>query len=171
MERTADALDIVVANIQIAQAALPVPLALENIATLVEWPDPELDEADFLAEVLRRTNALLLLDVENLYANARNYGGDPVAMLDRLPLDRLAYVHVAGGNVRDGLYHDTHTAPVPKPVLDLLAALSKRARVPGVLLERDGDFPTDAELHAELDAIVHAIQPAEALKEVASACR
>jgi uncharacterized protein (UPF0276 family) len=72
--------------------------------------------------------------------------------------------------VRGGLYHDTHTASVPKPVLDLLAALSKRARVPGVLLERDGDFPTDAELHAELDAIVHAVQQAETHKEIADAC-
>ena len=51
--------------------------------------------------------------VENVYANARNHGGDPAAFLDRLPLDRLAYVHVAGGHDRGGLYHDTHTDPVP----------------------------------------------------------
>jgi uncharacterized protein (UPF0276 family) len=52
LPRRRDMLDIVVDNIRRAQDALPVPLGIENIATLVEWPDAELSEADFLAEVL-----------------------------------------------------------------------------------------------------------------------
>jgi uncharacterized protein len=169
--RTAEAFDIVVATIQMAQAALPVPLALENIATLLEWPNPEMDEAEFLIEIFRRTNALLLLDVENLYANARNHGGDPLAVLDRLPLDRLAYVHVAGGCMRNGLYHDTHAVAVPQPVLDLLEELCRRVRVPGVLLERDDDFPTNAELQAELDAIAQSMRQGAAQREATHAGR
>ncbi len=95
--RTRAALDVLVANVAEAMAGLPVPLALEPIATLFEWPAAEIDEADFLTELLDRTGALLLLDVANVWANARNAGTDPVALLDRLPLDRVAYVHVAGG--------------------------------------------------------------------------
>ena len=53
----------------------------------------------------------------------------------------------------DGIYHDTHTHPVRPEVLDLLAELRRRTEPPGALLERDGDFPTDAELAAELAAI------------------
>ena len=45
-------------------------LALENIATLVVWPEDTIDEADFIAELLDRTGATLLLDIENVYANA-----------------------------------------------------------------------------------------------------
>ncbi len=78
-------------------AELPVPLALEPIASFLDWPGDELDEASFLAELLDRTGALLLFDVANLYANARNPGADPTDVLDRLPLERIAYVHVAGG--------------------------------------------------------------------------
>jgi hypothetical protein len=154
--RTRQALDVVVENIRAAKAALPVPLALENVATLFEWPSPELDEAVFLAEVLERADVLLLLDIENVYANAKNHGGDPVAFLDRLPLDRLAYVHVAGGVERQGLYHDSHAHPVPPPVLDLLEKLCARVAVPGILLERDGDFPAEPELTAELERIAAA---------------
>jgi hypothetical protein len=44
--------------------------------------------------------------IKNVYANARNRGCDPVCLLDRLPLERVAYVHVADGA---GTYHDTHT--------------------------------------------------------------
>jgi uncharacterized protein (UPF0276 family) len=136
-----------------------VPLAMEPIATLFEWPEPELDEGDFLTELLDRTGALLLLDVANVWANARNAGTDPVALLDRLPLDRLAYVHVAGGAERDGLYHDTHTHPVPPGVIELVGHLADRVRIPGVMLERDGEFPPVADLEAELDAVAAAGRP------------
>ncbi len=158
LPRTREALDVVVANVRAAQEALPVPLALENVACLFEWPGAEMDEATFLAEVLERADVLLLLDVENVYANCRNHGADPGAFLDRLPLGRLAYVHVAGGVERGGLYHDTHTYPVPAAVLELLEELSARAEVPGTLLERDDRFPDDAELYAELDAIAAAVR-------------
>lgn len=156
LPRTREAVELVVANIREARAALPVPLALENIATLFEWPNPEMDEAAFLTEVLERADALLLLDIENVYANARNHGYDPHEFLTRIPLERLAYVHVAGGVEREGLYHDTHTHDIPAAVLDLLSELAARNEVPGVLLERDGRFPPDARLNAELDAIAAA---------------
>jgi uncharacterized protein len=157
LPRTQEALALVVANTRIAKAALPVPLALENIATLFDWPGAEIDEAAFLTEVLQQADVLLLLDLENVYANARNLGGDPHAFLDRLPLHRVAYVHVAGGIECDGLYHDTHAHPVPAGVLDLIEDLYGRVSVPGVMLERDDRFPSDADLNAELDAIAAAM--------------
>jgi uncharacterized protein (UPF0276 family) len=157
LPRTREALDVVVDNVRAARSALPVPLALENVAALFEWPDGEMDEATFLAELLERADVLLLLDMENVYANARNHGYDPRTFLDRLPLGRIAYVHIAGGVERDGLYHDTHAHPVPVAVLDLLEAVCARAAVPGVMLERDDRFPSDAVLNAELDAIAAAV--------------
>jgi uncharacterized protein (UPF0276 family) len=165
LPRTRAALEVVVENVRRARAALPVPLALENVASLFEWPGADLSEADFLAEVLERADVLLLLDIENVYANARNHGYDAVAFLDRLPLHRLAYVHVAGGVERGGLYHDTHCHPVPAPVLELLEELAARAPVPGTLLERDGAFPPDTELHAELDALARAVKRGAARRE------
>jgi uncharacterized protein len=154
--RTREALAVLAANVRLAQAELPVPLALEHIAALLEWPAPELDEAAFLTELLNRTEAFLLLDVANLYASARNHGGDPLAFLDALPLERIAYMHVAGGAERDGLYHDTHAHPTPAAVLDLVTEVCARREPPGVLLERDDAYPPETELAAELDAITAA---------------
>jgi uncharacterized protein (UPF0276 family) len=158
VSRTRESLDIVVANVREAQTALPVPLALENIASLFEWPDGDLDEADFLSEVLVQGDVLLLLDIENVYANALNRGRDPVAFLDQIPLERIAYVHVAGGSTHCGFYHDSHTEDVPAGVLELLTELAARVDLPGVMLERDGRFPPDAKLNAELDAIALAVE-------------
>lgn len=154
--RSREAVDAIVANVRRTQAALGVPIALEPIAALFDWPDDELDEGAFLTEILERTGALLLLDVANVYANARNRGTHPEALFDRIPLDRVAYVHVAGGAEHDGLYHDTHTDAVPQPVLNLVAALCARRRPPALMLERDGEYPPADDLRRELDAIAAA---------------
>jgi hypothetical protein len=151
--RTRDAMEVLVRNVCAAQSTLPVPLALENVAALLDWPDAEFSEGEFLAELVERTGCWLLIDVANLYTNACNLGTDPAAFLDALPWERLAYVHVAGGVEHQGLYHDTHAHPVPPSVLDLLAELCARVDPPGVLLERDDAYPPDAEMAAELAAI------------------
>ncbi len=151
--RTAQALDMLTENVQLAQARLPVPLALEHVAAIVEWPGAEMDEATFVTELLDRTGALLLLDLSNLYANAHNHGYDAVEALARFPLDRIAYVHVGGGVHRDGMYHDTHSDPVVPGVLTLVEELFALTGAPGVLLERDDNFPPEDELLAEVAAI------------------
>jgi uncharacterized protein (UPF0276 family) len=154
--RTHQALDILTENVQTAQRALAVPLALEHVAALVEWPGAEMDEATFVSELIDRTSALLLLDLSNLYANAHNHGYDAADALVGFPLDRIAYVHVGGGVWRDGTYHDTHSHPVVPGVLSLVEELYAITDAPGVLLERDDDFPAEEELIAELAAIAAA---------------
>ncbi|MFE3383786.1 multinuclear nonheme iron-dependent oxidase [Streptomyces anulatus] len=151
--RTWDALDVLCENVRIAQDSLPVPLALENIAALITWPDEELTEGQFLAELVERTGVRLLIDVANLHTNHVNLGQDPAKALDELPVEAIAYVHVAGGVERNGVWHDTHAHPVTAAVLEVLAELRSRVDPPGVLLERDDAFPPAAELAGELDAI------------------
>ncbi|MFD3525827.1 DUF692 family multinuclear iron-containing protein [Streptomyces sp. NPDC058653] len=151
--RTRDALRVLCENVRIAQDSLPVPLAVENIAALINWPDEEMTEGQFLAELVERTGVRLLIDVANLHTNQVNRGEDPAKALDELPVEAIAYVHVAGGVERDGVWHDTHAHPVSAPVLDILAELRSRVSPPGVLLERDDNFPPTAELAAELDTI------------------
>ncbi|MET8892659.1 DUF692 domain-containing protein [Streptomyces albogriseolus] len=156
--RTRDALDVLCANVRIAQDALPVPLAVENIAALFSWPGEELTEGQFLYELADRTGVRLLVDVANLHTNHVNRGEDPAKALAELPLEAIAYVHVAGGFERDGVWHDSHAHPVPRPVLDVLTDLAARVSPPGVLLERDENFPPPAELERELGAIRGAVE-------------
>ncbi|PRH75795.1 endonuclease [Streptomyces solincola] len=151
--RTREALDVLCENVRIAQDALPVPLALENIAALFSWPGEEMSEGRFLAELVERTGVRLLIDVANLHTNHVNRGEDPAKALAELPVEAIAYVHVAGGIERDGVWHDTHAHPVPRAVLDVLADLASRVSPPGVLLERDDDFPPPGELASEVAVI------------------
>lgn len=169
--RTRDALDVLCENIRIAQDALPVPLAVENIAALIAWPGEEMTEGQFLYELADRTGVRLLIDVANLHTNHVNRGEDPARALDELPVEAIAYVHVAGGFERDGVWHDSHAHPVPRPVLDILAGLATRAVPPGVLLERDDNFPEPGELEQELAVIRETVEKAGAEGEVPAGAR
>ena len=161
-------LEAVIENVKVARDLLaPIPLALENVSVLFDWPDAEMAEAEFVTEVLERTDSLMLLDIANVWANAQNLGGDPVALLRRLPLERLAYVHVGGGEERDGVYHDTHAAPVPGGVFNLVTELCAIATPPGVMIERDDDFPPGPVLEAELDRLAQAARDGFRQREAA----
>jgi hypothetical protein len=158
-------LAVLVDHVRRVAGALDVPLALENVAAPLVWPGDELAEADFLAELLERTGALLLLDVANLHANLVNHGGDLGAYLARLPLDRIAYLHVAGGarvTSGGGMWRDTHAHPIGAAAAATLGAVLARTGPRPILLERDQAFPARAELEAELDALEAALRAAPA---------
>ncbi|WP_019200381.1 DUF692 family multinuclear iron-containing protein [Tsukamurella sp. 1534] len=159
--RTAEALDVLVENVRAAQAALPVPLALENIAALFAWPEDDYDEPAYLAELVSRTGVRLVLDIANVFASCTAQGLDPAAELRRYPLEAVAYVHVAGGRFDGALYLDTHADPICPEVLDLLAVWRDSQRslgsvragggaLPGVLLERDESVIESAVRHEML---------------------
>ncbi|MEU1270693.1 DUF692 domain-containing protein [Streptomyces sp. NPDC005799] len=160
--RTRDALDVLCENVRVAQDALPVPLAVENIAALICWPGEEMTEGQFLYDLVDRTGVRLLIDVANLHTNQVNRGEDPAKALAELPVEAIAYVHVAGGFERDGVWHDSHAHPVPEAVLDVLTDLASRVRPAGVLLERDENFPEPGVLEGELAAIRAAVEKGRA---------
>lgn len=137
--RTRAQLALLIDHVRRVQDALPVPFALENVAAPIAWPDDELAEADFLAELLDRTGARLLLDASNLHANLVNHGGDLDRYLSRLPLDRIAYLHVAGGARIDAtaMWRDTHAHPIAPAVHDTLSRILARTGPVPLLLERD----------------------------------
>jgi uncharacterized protein (UPF0276 family) len=148
---TREALDVLCGNIARAQQRIDVPLILENITYTLVVPGAEMSEVEFLAELLERTGCGLLLDVTNLYTNAVNHGYDPAGFLDRLPLDRVVELHVAGGYWHEGVLVDSHSHPAPDEVWNLVEEVVARAPVKGIILERDEELPPLGELFLELD--------------------
>ena len=127
------------------------PFAIENITYYVHPGKPEMTELSFLQRVLEASNARLLLDVNNVYVNARNHDFDARAFIAGLPLERVVEIHVAGHTKQDsGLLLDTHGEPISDPVLELLEWTLERTGPVPVLLERDHHVPELSELLAEL---------------------
>jgi uncharacterized protein len=80
-----------------------------------------------------------------------NFGFDAHAALGRLPLARVAVVHLAGGRWIGRLLDD-HRHDVPDAVFALLSDLAAATPRPlTVIIERDGNFPPMNRLLAELD--------------------
>jgi uncharacterized protein (UPF0276 family) len=148
---TAEVVEHVAVRVMRAQDALGIPMAVENISYYAHPGAPEMDEADFAAAVVARAGCSLLLDVNNVYVNAKNHGFDARAMIAKMPLDRVVQIHVAGHDTSDpALILDTHAEAVRDEVYDLLAfTLQKTGSVP-ILLERDDNFPPWEELCAEV---------------------
>ena len=152
-----EAVRVAVARIRELRDRLELPLALENVSYYATTGRPEMSELDFLLEVLEGADAKLLLDVNNVFVNSRNHGFDPRAYIDRIPVERIVQLHVAGHYVRpDGLILDTHGDAVRDEVFQLLDYTLRRVGPVPVLLERDQNFRGFDELLAEVRRL-HAI--------------
>ena len=154
--RTEATIEGAVANLARARRVVGFAPHVENVATLIDPPGSDLDEAAWIYNIIRGSDAGLLLDLHNLYANALNFGFDPLDFIARIPVERITAIHLAGGKwvgapgARRLL--DDHLHNVPERVYDLLAEVG--ARVPHelmVVLERDGDFPSISCLLDQLD--------------------
>ncbi len=153
--------DVAVARVadRIARArdALRVPMAIENISFYLHPGKKQMSEAEFIARVCDRADCGLMLDVNNAYVNATNFGFDIDEWMRTVPLHRVVQMHVAGHEWFDegpegggALIIDTHGADVSDPVLALLErVVAKTGPVP-VILERDQAIPSLDGLLAEI---------------------
>ena len=163
---TRQAIDVVCANVAQVRARVATPLVLENIAHPFVLPAAEMDEARFLSEILRRTDAGLLLDLMNLHANCHNDGTDPYEFLASIPLERVVQVHVIGGHRAGGVVVDSHSHRTPDAVWAMLDHVARRTEIKAVLVEWDEQFPAFDVILAELDrarrVLAHARRPVSA---------
>ena len=149
----------IIDKVRMVQSRISVPFLLENITYMVDWPDSELTDAEFLTLICRETGAGLLLDVENLRLNAANHGFDAYAFLDALPDGLVKEIHLAGGKsvsepfLSRPLLVDSHSYPVPEEALSLLDYTLARQRPATIVLERDYRLEESDEILADLAAI------------------
>jgi uncharacterized protein (UPF0276 family) len=154
--RTSATIEGTAANLERAGKAVGTRPLVENVATLIDPPGSDRSEEEWVAGVLAASDGDLLLDLHNLHANAVNFGFDPRIFLDRMPSERIAAIHLAGGRWitagRGRRLLDDHLHDVPDPVYDLLREVGRRFPRPlTVILERDGAYPGMASLLAQLD--------------------
>jgi uncharacterized protein len=128
-------------------------------------------EAEFLARVCEAADCRLMLDVNNVFVNATNFGFDVDAWMRTAPLDRVVQMHVAGHDWfsegswesceaprdtegrADKLIVDTHGSDCCDEVLALLERTLERTGPVPVLLERDQAIPSLEILLAEVAKI------------------
>lgn len=151
--RTEEALAVTAANVSRVQDALGRSILVENPSLYVDLQGHDLDEADFLTELARRTGCRLLVDVNNVFVSAANLGFSPEARLDAIPADLIGEIHLAGhsqdADPESGLLIDSHDAPVAPAVWALFHKLIERVGPRPTLIERDDNLPGFATLMEE----------------------
>jgi uncharacterized protein (UPF0276 family) len=147
---TEEALDIVCANIAMAQDVLGRPLLIENPSSYLAFDGAAMSEWEFLAAMSKRTGCDLLLDVNNIFVSASNHGFSALAFLDGIPPERVRQIHLAGHSQGRDMLIDTHDSPVGENVWTLYAMAITRFGPVATMIERDDAIPPLADLLEEL---------------------
>ncbi len=146
---TEEALAFILKHVDQVQNALGCQILLENVSTYLRLPDSTHSEWDFLTALAKQSGCKLLLDVNNLYVNARNHDFDPIVFLESIPTELIGQIHLAGYTDMGTYLFDTHSKPVYPEVWELFSKLIARAPEVPFLLEWDENIPEFSVLEAE----------------------
>ncbi|HVS00664.1 MAG TPA: DUF692 domain-containing protein [Thermoanaerobaculia bacterium] len=138
---TEEVLADTIRNVEITQDALGKPLVLENITYVLEIPGATLTQTEFFDRLVEATGCGVLLDITNVFINSVNHRFDSDEFLDRMPLQRVVKVHLAGGLWHQGVLVDGHSEVVQEESWTLLEKLVRRTGVKACILEHDANFP------------------------------
>jgi len=139
-----ETLDLLAPRVAAIRARLPVPFLLENNVYFFQYAQQDFDEAIFLNRLCDISGCRLLLDLHNLYTNSRNHHSDAYSFLDKLNLDHVLEIHVAGGMEVGGFYQDAHSDTSPPAVWELLDRVLPDCRnLGGVTFELLGSWYGD----------------------------
>ncbi|MBN3575379.1 DUF692 family multinuclear iron-containing protein [Vibrio neptunius] len=150
---TEEALAVFCRNVIDVQDVIQRPMLIENPSSYVKFAHSTIAEWEFLAEVQKRTDCRLLLDLNNIHVSAFNHGFDSQTYINAIPADKVDEIHLAGFTIKPlekgQIWIDTHSQPVSDEVWMLyeqwLAAHGPRH----TLIEWDLDIPQPEVLLAE----------------------
>lgn len=149
---TSEAFDTFSSNIQSTKSLVPAPLILENITYVIDDPIKEMTDVEFLNRLSEENDTGMLLDITNVYCNARNHDFNPAEWISELNLERVVQLHFVGVMERGNWVIDNHSQTTQEPIWQLMQHVAHKCpNLKGALLERDGNFdvPID-ELRNEL---------------------
>jgi uncharacterized protein (UPF0276 family) len=163
MPYTREALTHFSARISEVQDQLCRQILIENVSSYLRFPDDAISEWQFLTELAQHSGCGILLDVNNVYVNARNHCFDADTFITAIPVALVQEIHLAGHTIvhdEDGeLLIDTHDAPVADPVWDLYQRTITRTGPLPTLIEWDSQLPP-------LDILLAEAQRADAIAGV-----
>ena len=123
------------------QEYLKRPMVFENVSAYLSFTHSEMNEWDFIKEIVKRTDCEILLDVNNVYVSSKNQNFNPLDFIKSLPAKRIRELHLAGHSVADGMLIDTHDGPVCEEVWTLYKKTIGLIGTKPTLIEWDDKIP------------------------------
>ena len=133
------AVETAVKNIRYVQQKLGVPFLLENITQHFTFSHGSMTEMEFISRVVEEADCGILLDVANVFINARNHGYDPYEFIDGLPAERIMQSHYCGASYvpYENYFYDSHSQPTSTPIWELLEYALNKTNLNTLIYERD----------------------------------
>ena len=152
---TATTMERVANHIDQVQDTLCRQMLLENPSSYLSFSESDMDETEFLAQIVKRTGCGLLLDVNNVFVSAANLKTSPQAYIDAFPMHAVGELHLGGHDEDEDetgapLLIDSHGKSIVDPVWALLDYTLARSGPKPLLIEWDNDVPDWNILSAEL---------------------
>ena len=138
---TAESLAHVSGRINRVQDILGSRILVENVSTYLQFSASEMNEAEFLAELVNRCGCGILLDINNAYVNEFNHGYSAKAFIDTIPIEHVGEVHLAGYEDKSDYLVDAHNNRVSDSVWQLFEYYLQSAHDAPILIEWDNDIP------------------------------
>jgi uncharacterized protein (UPF0276 family) len=142
---TEEALTVVAEHIDQTQEVLDRVILVENPSSYLGFKHSIIDEATFLAELVRRTGCRLLCDVNNVYVTSRNLDWDAGDYLNNLPADAVVQFHLAGHTAKAidnrEVLIDDHASRVSASVWALYREAVARFGTALTIVEWDSNLP------------------------------
>ena len=138
---TSESLDHVSGRIDQVQDTLATNILVENVSTYLQFESSEMNEAEFMVELVKRTGCSILLDINNAYVNEFNHGYSAKEFIDTIPIEHVGEVHLAGYEDKTDYLIDAHNNRVSRPVWELFEYYLQYGHCAPVLIEWDNDIP------------------------------
>ncbi|MBC8021817.1 MAG: DUF692 domain-containing protein [Burkholderiales bacterium] len=158
MPFTPEAAAHVATRISRVQERLGRRILVENVSSYCAFAASDMAEWEFVSEVARRSGCALLLDVNNIWVNAKNFGFDPRRYLAGIEAAAVAQYHLGGFEAREAMLVDTHGARVAGEVWELFRDAVARIGARPTLVEWDTELPA-------LDVLLEEARLARAIVE------
>ena len=149
------------ARIAAAQDRLGRRILVENLSSYLTFPESEMTEHEFIAEIVRRADCELLLDINNVYVSCSNHGWDAARYLAGIPHDRVRQIHLAGHFDHGALKIDSHGEHVVDAVWALFRGYVTQHGAMPAMIEWDKNIPAWPTLAAELREVEAILDKAE----------
>jgi uncharacterized protein (UPF0276 family) len=140
----------IVDRIKQVQDYLGRQILIENLSSYVTYHDSEMSEWEFLNEIARRADCLVLLDINNIFVSAHNHHFEPIDYIKGIDIDRVMQFHLAGHSYSGEMIIDTHDHDVCDPVWALYAEALNHYGAVSTMIERDDNIPEFTVLRDEL---------------------
>lgn len=143
---TNETLDHLVARIQQVQDFLQRQILIENISSYIRFENSTMTEWEFLQAAASRSGCGIVLDVNNIYVNATNFGFNPDIYTANITPSFVQEIHVGGftsTTINDEeVLIDTHNHPVVPAVWDLYQRIIQQLGRKPTIVEWDTNLPS-----------------------------